>query len=475
MLFRLREMNRPIILLAVFALLWCFSFARADESAETSPLADTPPPSEVGAATSSSRADMILDRVKEAEEECNKVSMKDFVETDGQRITARPVALCAYKESDRSWHVIRLAIVQPVPNEYKQCVASAPDVASRRDCSLPYRVLTQGYRVEHLAGYGIARTIFNVSQDGEHLVVYRTRHVWFDDAALASGDPARIISTARAVNNTPYHPDFFDRTLVRSGREFLHLKARHALRALRERAVVSKAYPEEFISDVVPEETPVALAIIEQSDDKKFLEDPKGTIEAVLIEYALNGRDAFKWAQSSANALGAMQFTGGTYLSIANEVYVSAGLDPDFGQGARDLDNAVRAAICLIDYEVANFSSIPEVAKLFRDDPLLGGIYPVAAYNGGHGWAKKLHRWVKSRNIDLENPDVEMPRALVNRKESCPCRMIKTSLRGKDGKRTVITRKVMKVIETANTETPGYVKKYLYVVNYLADPERNDQ
>jgi len=461
--------------LAFWLMICGFSFAHAEESANTFPLADHPSPFIVGVPNFSSRADTILDRVKEGAEECNKVPMTNFIETDGKRIIARPVVLCAYKESDRSWHVIRLAIAQPVPDEYKQCVASAPDVASRRDCSLPYRVLTQDYHVEHLAGYGIARMIFNVSQGGEHLVVYRTRHVWFDDDALASGDPARIISTARAVNNTPYHPDFFDRTLVRSGRDFLYLKTRHALRALRGKGVESRAYPDERVADIVPAELPVAVAIIEQSDDKKFGEDPKGTIEAILIEYALNRRDAFKWAQSGANALGSMQFTMSTYLSIANEAYVSAGLDPEFARGARDLDNALRATICLIDYEVKNFSSAPDVARLFRDDPLLGGIYPVAAYNGGHGWARNLYRWVKSKNIDLENADVEMPRALVNRKQSCPCRMIKTSFRGKDGKRTVITRKVMQVIETANAETPGYVKKYLYVINYLADSDTNGQ
>jgi hypothetical protein len=456
--------------LALCMLLCSIPFAHAEEAATTFPLADYPPELVVGVPTSPSRADILVDRIIEGDEECSKVPMTSFIETDGTRITARPVALCAYKESDRSWHVIRLAIVQPVPDEYKRCVASAADVASRRECLLPYRVLTQGYQVEHLAGYGIARMIFNVSQGGEHLVVYRTRHVWFDDGALTSADPERIISTAREINYTPYHPDFSDRGLVRSGRGFLHVRARHALRALREKAVPSQAYPDEYVADVVPEETPVAVAIIEQSDDKKFGEDPKGTIEAVFIEYALNGHDAFKWAQSGANALAAMQFTRNTYLSVANEMYVSAGLDSDFARGARDLDNALRASICLIDYEVKNFSNATDVAKLFRDDPLLGGIYPVAAYNGGHGWARNLYRWVKSKNIDLETADVGMPRALVNRRESCPCRMVKTSVRGKDGKPTVTSRKVMQVIQTTNTETPGYVRKYLYVISYLADP-----
>lgn len=455
-----------------FCMLLCgISFAHAEEEAETFPLADYPPSAVAEIAAAPARADVLLDRVREGEEECGKVPMTSFIETDGTRITARPVALCAYKESDRTWHVIRLAITQPVPDSYKRCVASAPDVASRRECLLPYRLLTPEYQVEHLAGYGIARMIFNVSQGGEHLVVYRTRHVWFDDDALQAGDPARIIATAREINYTPYHPDFHDRGLVRDGRAYLHLRARHALRVLRGKAVPSLAYPDAYVADVVPEETPVAVAIIEQSDDKKFSEDPRRTVESVLIEYAINRQDAFKWAQSSANALGAMQFTANTYLSVANDMYLTAGLDPQFSRGARNLDNAVRATICLIDYEVRNFSDAADVAKLFRDDPLLGGIYPVAAYNGGHGWARNLYRWVKSRNIDLENADADMPRALVKRRESCPCRMVKTSSRGKDGKRTVVTRKVMRVIETANTETPGYVRKYLYVANYLAAPE----
>ncbi len=457
--------------LALFMLLCSTFVAHAEEEAATFPVADYPPAAVDGVATSLSKSDILLNRLKEGEEECNRVPMTSFIETDGTRITARPVALCAYKESDQSWHVIRLAITQPVPDSYKRCVASAPDVASRRECLLPYRLLTPEYQVEHLAGFGIARMIFNVSQGGEHLVVYRTRHVWFDDYALQSGDPARIVATAREINYTPYHPDFHDRALVRDGRAFLHLRARHALQTLRGKAVPSLAYPDAYVADVVPEETPVAVALIEQSDDKKFSEDPKRTVEAVLIEYALNRHDAFKWSQSGASALGAMQFTGNTYLSVANDMYASAGLDPQFERGARNLDNAVRATICLIDYEVRNFADAADVMKLFRDDPLLGGIYPVAAYNGGHGWARNLYRWVKSRNIDLGDADADMPRALVKRKESCPCRMVKTSLRGKDGKRTVVTRNVMQVVQTSNTETPGYVRKYLYVVNYLNENE----
>ena len=316
-------------------MLLCSTFvAHAEEEAATFPVADYPPAVVDGVATSLSKSDTLLDRVAEGEQECNQVPITSFIETDGTRITARPVALCAYKESDRSWHVIRLAITYPVPDAYKRCVASAPDVASRRDCSLPYRVLTPDYRVEHVAGYGIARMIFNVSQavsisSSIARGTCGSTTTRCNPAILRGSSPLRASQLHTLSSRLPR-----PRRSCSDGRAFLHLRARHALQTLRGKAVPSLAYPDAYVADVVPEETPVAVALIEQSDDKKFSEDPKRTVEAVLIEYALNRHDAFKWSQSGASALGAMQFTGNTYLSVANDMYVSAGLDPQFASEA---------------------------------------------------------------------------------------------------------------------------------------------
>lgn len=417
-------------------------------------------------ASEETRARFILQKVSEADERCNDVSMKDFVETDGGRITARPVALCAFKESDQSWHVIRIALPQPISESFKSCAANAPTVFARRECSLPYRVLSDGYRVEHLGGYGITRLIFNVSQGGEHLVVYRTRHVWFDDDALASKDVLRIVATLREINYTPYHPDFEDRELLSIGIDLLRGRIREAQARLRADRVYSRAFPDQLIADTVPWEIPMALAAIEQTDDKKFQENDRASTEAVFTEFALNGDAAFRWSYSSASALGALQFTNangnGTYRMVLDR-YPEARLDPDFESGARDLDNILAAAICLIDLEIAQF---PKIRKYYMRNPKLGGIYPVAAYNGGHGAAAKLYEWIRKRDIDIEDTDAPLPSVLTSiRIKPCPCPTQK--VKSKNG-RTV--RKVVRIVEKKqNTETPGYVKKYIFVINYLSE------
>lgn len=407
-----------------------------------------------------------LAKVSEAEERCSTVSMKEFVETDGGRVSARPVALCAYKPSDQSWHVIRIALMHPISEAFKSCTASAPTVAARSDCSLPYHVLTQGYHVEHVGGYGITRLTFNVAQGGEHLIVYRTRHVWFDDDALQSKDVLRIIATLREVNYTPYHPDFADPKLTQIGLDLLYKRIRGVQESLRAKRVYSRAFPDQLLADTVPWEIPMALAAIEQTDDKKFQENNTASTEAVYAEFALNGDSAFRWSYSSASALGPLQFTNangnGTYRMVV-ERYPDAQLEPDFEHGARDLDNVLAAAICLIDLEIAQF---PKIQKYYVRNPKLGGIYPVAAYNGGGGAAMKLYEWIRKQDIDIEDIDMSLPTVFTStRVKPCPCPTQK--IKGKNG-RTV--KKIVRIIEKKqNTETPGYVKKYIFVINYLGE------
>lgn len=417
-------------------------------------------------AAGETHARYVLQKVSEADERCSAVSMKDFVETDGSRITARPVALCAFKESDQSWHVIRIALRQPIPDAFKSCTANASTVFARRDCSLPYHVLTQGYYVEHVGGYGVTRLIFNVAQGDEHLVVYRTRHVWFDDDALQSKDAQHIIATLREVNYTPHHPDFADPKLTQIGLDLLYKRIRGVQESLRSKRVYSRAFPDRLIADTVPWEIPMALAAIEQTDDKKFLENETASIEAVYAEYALNGDAAFRWSYSSASALGPLQFTNangnGTYRMVV-ERYPDAQLEPDFEHGARDLDNVLAAAICLIDLEIAQF---PKIQRYYVRNPKLGGMYPVAAYNGGPGAAMKLYEWIRKRDIDIEDTDMSLPSVFTStRVKPCPCPTRK--IKGKNG-RTV--KKIVRIIEKKqNTETPGYVKKYIFVINYLGE------
>lgn len=439
------------------------------------------------------RADYIKQKVSEADRFCDTIPLSITTETDigrtqkgvvnARRITERPVIFCAYSEEKRTWHAITVHLENPTPKEYVLCIRAAPTLEERRNCPLPMHVVTPGYRIEHLKGYGITRLIVNAYLEetvtrldgstervrGEHLVVYRTRHAWFDDDALASNDVDRIIATAKAINYTPYHPDLRDPALVEEGMRFLYDKIKFARLGLGydislPETVRSRAYPDRSLASVVPWEIPMSLAVIEQIDDKTFQADNKDAVEAVLTEYALDREEAFRWSQSGANAIGPLQFTNaggdGTYSAIVRN-YPRARIDPDFQIGARTLGNVIPAAIALIDQEVSQF---PEIKTLFARNPRLGGIYPVAAYNGGPAPARALYAWIKKRGIDIEHKEIEVPTAITTtRVEKCPCVNVPTA-KGKKKKRVEHI-----VVRVANTETPGYIVKYIYLLNYLAD------
>lgn len=433
------------------------------------------------------RAEYVTKKIAEADVLCEALSLRVTTETDrafppssndrlpgknGERITERPVALCAYSEANKTWHIIDLHLQYPVPIEYRNCVKNAETLSARGTCKLPFHVVTPGYEVEHIHGTGVSRLIFNVYEQregkhgdepfvtrGEKLTVYRTRHVWFDDDALLSGDTERIIATARAVNYTPYHPDFRDPSLVSMGIGTYVDSIVDARRELRKRNVRSLAYPQKRLADVVVFEIPFALGLIEQMDDLTFEEDNGGTIESVFVEYALNGKNAFRFAQSNKDAIGPLQFTNtngsGTYAWVVQSCGTrGAKLDPDFDAGARDLHNVTMAEHCLIDMELAQF---PEILKLYRKKPLLGGLYPVAAYNGGHNSARALYADIRSGRLALSG---------FKGRDSCPCHITEGKrISGAEKKKGKPTPLVL------NSETRGYVKKYVAILNYIVEED----
>lgn len=415
-----------------------------------------------------SRADSILARVHEADERCRDASIVvpttvDAAAPEGMKIAYRPVLLCAYGETSQTWHTIEVALPYPIPRSYITCVAAAPTLADRPSCALDVRVVTPGYRIEHLAGFGATRFIVNATTDeGEKLTVYRTRHLWFDDDALASGKVSRIIETVRAVNYTPYHPDFMEPELVDAGMRFLRGAIGDVYRDLR---ASSNAFPDRTLAEVVPWQIIMSLAAIEQMDDKTYQEDKERTTKAIFVEYALNREGTFKWSQSGAAAIGALQFTNrggdGTYSAVVRKC-PDAQIDPSFEVGARNLHNVIKAATCLIDLEVAQF---PTIKPLFARSPLVAGIYPVAAYNGSPASARALYAWISRRGIDVEKHEIDVPNAFImSRVEKCPCKNVKV----KKGKKRIVSRLV---VYAHNTETPMYVEKYIYLLNFLADKE----
>ena len=96
--------------------------------------------------------------------------------------------------------------------------------------------------------------------------------------------------------------------------------------------------------------------MIEQTDDRDYIDKEALAFDEVLSQYGLKQEEAYRYSVSSARALGPMQFTNrkgnGTYSAVVRRC-PEARLDPVFETGATNLLNAMKAAICLLDLEIA--------------------------------------------------------------------------------------------------------------------------
>jgi hypothetical protein len=96
----------------------------------------------------------------------------------------------------------------------------------------------------------------------------------------------------------------------------------------------------------------------------------------------------------------------------------AAKLDPNFKRGATNLLNAMKAAVCLLDLELAAMRS--DIRRAYLVNPPVLGIFPVAAYNGGPRNVAKLHRVLTRMKVkldELSRPGLHPERSKV----SCPC------------------------------------------------------
>ncbi len=352
---------------------------------------------------------------------------------------ARQFAIAALDEERGDWHTVLLDIPYPLPPE----------------ANFSFRILSDGYLVKHVSGRGITKLNFEVRLLSEHrpLVPYGLKALWGTGATSKNGAP-----DFEAAIYTPIYPTFYSQDLVARGRRLLYAEAEGGLEALRGRGVRSKSFPQRLLADVIPADLLVNVGLIEQMDPAAFKEDPRRSVAKVLMHYALNGGDAFRWIQSPANARGAYQFIRATYELTVNTCQ-DAALTPDFLRGTQNLRNMLKAAACLLDAELAR---MPENAReLFDDNYRLGGIYPVAAYNGGFGKAKKLYATIKREAVDLSAEAVELPKSAFTH--------YKTRVAKKDGK---TQRRIRITKRTFNSETYLYLQKYFFVWDVLAEFEK---
>ena len=389
------------------------------------------------------RHETIHDLVAEAQTLLRDVELQYVFTGKGKReiLRGRPVAFALWNETKQEWSIAHIELPRP---PIKWTPGRKP---------LAFRTLTPGIQARHVKGTGAERLMFAFSQDGTPLKVYGRKFPVFDNNLLKRRQWRALARTAKPIVYLPFTEDTFDPGFVTGGKEFLIATARKAMDELRLAKVRSTAFPGELLADAIPLQVITTLAVIEQTDDKDYVEKQSLAFDEVLSQYGLKQEEAYRYSVSSANALGPMQFTNrrgnGTYSLVVRRC-PGAKLDPVFESGATNLLNAMKAAICLLDLELAGMRS--DIRAAYRVSPAVLGIFPVAAYNGGPRNVTKLYRVLtrmKVRLEELSRPGVQLAGAPV----TCPCVW-----------KTVGTDIVPVAIPKYNNENRWYIEKYQSIV-----------
>jgi hypothetical protein len=401
-------------------------------------------PKEVIVQASRARHEAIHDLVAEAQTLLRDVELQYVFTGKGKKavLRGRPVAFALWSDAKQEWTVAHIELPRP-PIKWKP---------GRKP--LPFRSLTPGIEARHVKGTGAERLMFAFSRDGESLKVYGRKFPVFDNNLIKRRQWSAVAQTAKPIVYLPFTEDTFDPAFVTSGKEFLVNTARKAMEELRHAGVPSVAFPGELLADAIPLQVITTLAVIEQTDDRDYVEKQSLAFDEVLSQYGLKQEEAYRYSVSSAKALGPMQFTNrrgnGTYSLVVRRC-PGAKLDPVFESGATNLLNAMKAAICLLDLELAAMRA--EIRVAYRANPAVLGIFPVAAYNGGPRNVTKLYRVLTRMKLkldELSRPGVLLADASVN----CPCvwRAV-----GADVRPVTIPR--------YNNENRWYIEKYQSIVS----------
>ena len=357
------------------------------------------------------RYEVIRDLVSEARVLLRDVELQYFFTGKGRRevLRGRPVAFALWSEARNEWSIVHIEIPRP-PVKWKP--GGRP---------ISFIVRTPGIQARHVKGTGAERLMFSFSKDGEPLKVYGRKFPVFDSALVARKKWRAVAAAAKPIVYLPFTADTLDPLFISGGREYLLTTARKAIDELRLAEAPSAAFPGQLLADVVPAEVLTTLAVIEQTDDTDFIKSKADAFNEVLSHYGLKRDEAYRYSVSHASALGPMQFTNrrgnGTYALVVRRC-PEAKLDPKFERGATDLLNAMKAAICLFDIELAQMRA--DIRLAYRGNAHVLGIFPVAAYNGGPRNVGKLYKVMTRMRVKLE--DLRPPgEQLPENKVICPC------------------------------------------------------
>jgi hypothetical protein len=214
---------------------------------------------------------------------------------------------------------------------------------------------------------------------------------------------------------TPYSEGIHTTEIVAAGIEEIDKIFEYACQILRDRGVMSKAFPGNIVCELpfLPLDAYKRLLLIEQMDESEFNLDPVKTAERVLVIFRTNRGRAFPTC-NSWGACGSMQFTdggrrkkSGTYSAVVRS-FPNAQLMKAFPAGAFDHVNVAMAAILLHDLNLRDLASkFPQITgdSQMLEEALAG------CYNGNCMWtiksladyySGKVNDWVESKYLRPE-------------------------------------------------------------------------
>jgi hypothetical protein len=310
---------------------------------------------------------------------------------------------------------------------------------------------------------------FEVHTPGIQLLMRRENGI-NSDIACINPEGGRIVAVKYPVTNergrfgsgpevieaiyTPYSREIQTEQIIYKGMEVMDGLIDKAYALLNERGVMSRAFPERKVTEILPKQILRVLLLNEHIDPSEFQSQglARPLAERVLTILATNREKAYAYSISSAGAFGLVQMIPSTYSRIAGR-YPSAGLHLSFHQGMADSVNAVMAQILLCD---ADWQAI----QTKQDIPAERiGPYLAAAYNGGVG--RVLSILAHSKEDWMEDPDRSRePRKVVTQR-------VPVRVRTRRGRR--VTKYVLKSYSQPifKNETSKYVSQYHWLEDFL--------
>lgn len=184
--------------------------------------------------------------------------------------------------------------------------------------------------------------------------------------------------------------------------DFLNNLFQEAKDELRDLETLSRAFDGKIAGEFIPVKTLVIISIVEhlghksllRGENKKFLRKVNNVIES-------HKKGMFEYTVSPKGANSHLQIMRSTYNFIL-KLYPEANLISDFYEGTRNIKNAAKASICLLDY---NLSILLKNDILFlKDNSDIVPYLLAASYNCG------VHRVDKEIAVYRNNWYKHLPR-----------------------------------------------------------------